>query len=64
MEKADKRGQSVISDRLRDEAPGTADEIVAILEGQEKDDVEPSDKVAKVTSYIRPQFVTEIRQQA
>ena len=54
----------MISDRLRDEAPGTADEIVAILEGQEKDDVEPSDKAAKVTSYIRPQFVTEIRQQA
>jgi type IV pilus assembly protein PilB len=42
----------------------TADEIMAILEGGEKDDVEPSDKVEKIRPYVKSENVTHIAQRA
>lgn len=47
-----------------EQTPRTADEIVAILEGSEKDDVEPSDKVEKIRPYVNSERVTDIGQRA
>ena len=43
-----------------EQTPRTADEIVAILEGHEKDDVEPSDKVKRIRPYLKPERVRNI----
>ena len=62
------KGITTLEDVLRvvyhsqedEETPRTADEIVAILECREKDDVEPSDKVERIRPFLKPERVMDI----